>query len=53
MITPTRRDVVVGVIAAALTLAAVSVTSARSSVLSSTVFDWTAMTAQPNKTGSK
>ena len=51
MITLTRRDLAVGLIAAALTLAAVSVTSARSSVLSSTVFDWAAMTAQPNKTG--
>ena len=52
MITLTRRDLVVGLIAVGLTLAAVSATSARSSVLSSTVFDWAAMTAQPNKTGS-
>ena len=52
MITLTRRDLVVGLIAAGMTLAAVSATSARSSVLSSTVFDWAAMTAQPNKTGS-
>ena len=52
MITLTRRDLVVGLIAVGMTLAAVSATSARSSVLSSTVFDWAAMTAQPNKTGS-
>ena len=52
MITLTRRDLVVGLIAVGLTLAGVSATSARSSVLSSTVFDWAAMTAQPNKTGS-
>jgi quercetin dioxygenase-like cupin family protein len=48
----TRRDVFVAFIAASLTLAAVAAISARGAVLSSTVFDWNAMTAQPNKTGS-
>jgi quercetin dioxygenase-like cupin family protein len=48
----TRRDLFVAAIAAAATLAGVAAVSARSAVLSSTVFDWTAMNAQPNKTGS-
>jgi XRE family transcriptional regulator, regulator of sulfur utilization len=48
----TRRDLVVALLAAAITLTGVAATSARSPVLSSTVFDWNTMTAQPNKTGS-
>lgn len=48
----TRRDLFVAVIAAAATLAGVAAASPRGAVLSSTVFDWTAMNAQPNKTGS-
>jgi XRE family transcriptional regulator, regulator of sulfur utilization len=48
----TRRDLFVAAIAAAATLAGVAAASARGAVLSSTVFDWTAMNAQPNKTGS-
>src|SRR5258708_35741011 len=47
----TRRDLIVALIAASLTLAAVAATSARTAVLSSQVFDWNAMTAKPNKTG--
>ncbi|HTM27510.1 MAG TPA: cupin domain-containing protein [Vicinamibacterales bacterium] len=48
----TRRDLFVAAIAAAATLAGVAGASPRGAVLSSTVFDWTAMNAQPNKTGS-
>ncbi|HYT74269.1 MAG TPA: cupin domain-containing protein [Vicinamibacterales bacterium] len=48
----TRRDLVVALLAAAITLTGVAATSARSLVLSSSVFDWNTMTAQPNKTGS-
>src|SRR5258708_19384896 len=47
----TRRDLIVALITASLTLGAVAATSARSAVLSSQVFDWNAMTAKPNKTG--
>jgi XRE family transcriptional regulator, regulator of sulfur utilization len=50
----TRRDVFVALVAASLTLAGVAgVTrlSAHGAVLGSQVFDWTAMTAKPNKTG--
>jgi quercetin dioxygenase-like cupin family protein len=47
----TRRDWLVALIAASLTLAAVGATSARTAVLSSQVFDWKDMTAKPNKTG--
>jgi XRE family transcriptional regulator, regulator of sulfur utilization len=47
----TRRDLIVALITASLTLGGVAATSARRAVLSSQVFDWTAMTAKPNKTG--
>ena len=47
----TRRDLFVAAIAAAATLAGIAAASARGAVLSSTVFDWNAMTAKPNKTG--
>ena len=47
----TRRDLIVALITASLTLAGVAATSARSAVLGSRVFDWTAMTATANKTG--
>jgi len=47
----TRRDVLVALISTSLTLGGVAATSARGDVLSSRVFDWNAMTAQPNKTG--
>lgn len=47
----TRRDVLVAVIASGLTLGGVAATSAQKPVLGSRVFDWTAMTATPNKTG--
>ena len=48
----TRRDLLVALAAAAVTLAGVAAVGAQSSVLSSTIFDWTSMTAQANKTGS-
>ena len=47
----TRRDVVVAFVAVVLTLAAVAGTSARADVLGSTLFDWAALTPQPNRTG--
>ena len=48
----TRRDVVVALIGAALSLSVVAVVPARVAVMDSTIFDWNSMTAQPNKTGS-
>jgi quercetin dioxygenase-like cupin family protein len=47
----TRRDCVVAVVAVCLTLVAVAAASARADVLGSTMFDWAALTAQPNRTG--
>src|SRR5229473_368329 len=47
----TRRDLIVALITASLTLGGVAAMSARSTVLSSQVFDWKEMTAKPNKTG--
>ena len=47
----TRRDAVVALVAVFLTLAAVAGTSARADVLGSTLFDWTTLTPQPNRTG--
>ena len=47
----TRRDAVVAIVAVFLTLAAVAGTSARADVLGSTLFDWAALTPQPNRTG--
>jgi len=47
----TRRDAIVAIVAVILTLAAVAGTSARADVLGSTLFDWAALTPQPNRTG--
>ena len=47
----TLRDAVVELVAVVLTLAAVAGTSARADVLGSTLFDWAALTPQPNRTG--
>jgi len=47
----TRRDLIVALAASALTFSGVSVMSARTAVLSSSIFDWNRMTAQDNKTG--
>lgn len=48
----TRRDVFVALLGAAVTIAGMTVVSSQQDVMSSTVFDWTAMKADPNKTGS-
>lgn len=47
----TRRDAVVALVAVALTLAGVAGTSARVDVLPSTLFEWSSLAAQPNRTG--
>jgi XRE family transcriptional regulator, regulator of sulfur utilization len=47
----TRRDLLVALIAALLTLGGVAATSAQKPVLGSQVFDWKAMTSKPNATG--
>jgi mannose-6-phosphate isomerase-like protein (cupin superfamily) len=47
----TRRDVVVALTAVFLTLAAVAGTRAQPSVLPSTMFEWSALSPQPNRTG--
>ena len=47
----TRRDLLVALIAASLTLGGVAALSAQKPVLGSRVFDWTALTATPTKTG--
>ena len=50
---PTRRDLIVAVVAASLTLAVVAAVrvSAAPDVMGSTVFAWNNLPAQPNKTG--
>jgi quercetin dioxygenase-like cupin family protein len=47
----TRRDLTVALASAALTLAAAVSLPAAAPILGSTIFDWTSLTAQPNKTG--
>ena len=47
----TRRDVVVALMGAAMTLTAVTAIEGRRAVLGSVIFDWNSLTAQPNKTG--
>lgn len=47
----TCRDMVVALSAVVLTLAGVAVTGAQPAALPSTLFEWTALTAQPNRTG--
>lgn len=47
----TRRDAAVAVCSVVLTLAAVSAMSARADVLGSSLFEWSTLTAQPNRTG--
>jgi quercetin dioxygenase-like cupin family protein len=47
----TRRDLTVALASAALTLAAAVSLPAAPPILGSTIFDWTSLTAQPNKTG--
>lgn len=45
------RDVFVALGAAGLTLAVVAVTGAQPAALPSTLFEWTTLAAQPNRTG--
>lgn len=47
----TCRDMLVALTAVVLTLAGVAVTGAQPAALSSTLFEWTTLTAQPNRTG--
>jgi XRE family transcriptional regulator, regulator of sulfur utilization len=47
----TRRDGVVALASAAFTVVAMAVASSQTDVMGSTVFDWTALKAEPNKTG--
>ena len=47
----TYRDAAVACIAVALTLTAVAAQSQATAVLGSTLFDWAALTATPNRTG--
>lgn len=47
----TRRDLTVALASAALTLAAAVSLPASPPILGSSIFDWTSLTAQPNKTG--
>ena len=48
----TRRDVFVALLGAAVSVAGMTVVSSQTAVMGSTVFDWNAMKAEPNKTGS-
>jgi quercetin dioxygenase-like cupin family protein len=47
----TRRDGIVALAGAAFSMAAMAVVSSQSAVMGSTVFDWTTLKAEPNKTG--
>jgi quercetin dioxygenase-like cupin family protein len=47
----TRRDLLVALVASLVTLCGIGAVSARTAVLSSSIFDWNKMTAQPNRTG--
>ena len=47
----TRRDRVVASLSSVLTLSAVALMSAQTAVLPSTLFEWSALTPQPNRTG--
>ena len=47
----TRRDLAVASVSVVLTLSAVSLMSARAEVLPSTLFEWSALNPQPNRTG--
>ena len=45
------RDFVVASLSSAVTLSVVALVSAQASVLPSTLFEWSALTPQPNRTG--
>jgi XRE family transcriptional regulator, regulator of sulfur utilization len=47
----TRRDGIVAFAGAAFSMVAMAVVSSQSAVMGSTVFDWTTLKAEPNKTG--
>ena len=47
----TRRDLMMVLVGAAISLSASEVLRGQSTVIGSTVFDWTAMTAKPTKVG--
>jgi len=47
----TRRDLVVASLSSVLTLSAVALMSAQTAVLPSTLFEWSALAPQPNRTG--
>jgi quercetin dioxygenase-like cupin family protein len=47
----TRRDVLVALLGAGLTVGAVTALDARRAVMGSMIFDWNSFTAKPNKTG--
>ena len=47
----TRRDLVVASLSSVLTLSAVSLMSAQTAVLPSTLFEWSTLAPQPNRTG--
>jgi quercetin dioxygenase-like cupin family protein len=48
----TRRDVFVALLGAVVSVAGMTVVQSQTDVMGSTVFDWNAMKAEPNKTGS-
>ena len=48
----TRRDVLAAVLGAAVSVAGMTVVSSQADVMGSTVFDWNALKADANKTGS-
>jgi quercetin dioxygenase-like cupin family protein len=47
----TRRDVLVALVGAGISVAGMTVVSSRADVMGSTIFDWQTMKAEPNKTG--
>lgn len=47
----TRRDVLVALLGAGLTVGAVTALDARRAAMGSMIFDWNSFTAKPNKTG--
>ncbi len=48
----TRRDMFVALLGAVVMVGGLTVVSSQTAVMGSTIFDWTAMKAEPNKTGS-
>ncbi len=48
----TRRDMFVALLGAVVMVGGLTVVSSQTAVMGSTIFDWTTMKAEPNKTGS-